>query len=291
MAMVQRNTAEVAAPQTGLSPRDIARLSVIADREAGIVLGDQKADFLISRLSDIVNRAGLVEFSAYCDLLESAGSQDHVRQFVEAITTHTTNFFRENGHYNWLRDNGFQALWDTGAGRDRDLVIWSAACSTGQELMSALITGSVWRSRDRRGLRIKGIGTDLSRRVVRTAQNAVYSRDEIAGIPEEYRRKFLLSSRHKDGLYRIEPNLRRLAEWRVANLTAAATLQSISADVVFLRNVLIYFDSDTQSAVIQNVLSRLRPGGVLMTGHSETAHARSFGLSVIAPTIYQKDAS
>ena len=269
-----------------ITAADIARLAKIADRESGIELGADKADFLNSRLSRIVEAKGLADFAAYCSYLESRNSAD-VREFVEAITTHTTSFFRERGQFDWLQAEGFEALYATGAGKTRDLVIWSAASSTGQELYSAMICAQS-TAKTLAPLRYRGVGTDISTKVVAEAKRGIYMRPEITGIPAEIRPDCLLSSKSNDGRYRIVPELRNKIDWRVGSLTNAATLQNIDADVAFLRNVLIYFDDETQIKVIRNVLSRIRPGGYLLTGHSETSHARALDLEVIKPTIYRK---
>lgn len=286
MGLAQRRTD----PQAfTLSPGDLQRLSVIADREAGIQLGADKADFLCARLSRVLEAEGLGDFSAYCDLLDKRGGDTRLRTFVEAITTHTTSFFRERGHFDWLWSSGFQELWETGAGKERDLVIWSAAGSTGQELYSAMICAQHAAATSLPSLRYRGIGTDISAKVVAQARSAVYHKSDIVGIPQELRAQSLLSSKSGDGRIRIIPDLRRRTDWRVGNLTKAGSLGNIEADIAFLRNVLIYFDEKTQISVARNVLSRLRPGGFLLTGHSETAHARSLGLSVIKPTVYRKE--
>lgn len=274
------------APSIG--PRDIDRLAAISDREAGISLGQDKVEFLINRLGRRISALGFNGFTPYCDLLEQPGSNAERRAFIEAITTHTTSFFREKLQYDWMLQSGFRELWNIGAGHSRHMAIWSAACSTGQELYSALIASQHARARNFPGMRFRGIGTDLSRRVVQKAETAVYVEEEIAGIPREMRPSCLLTSKSGDGRYRIVPELRRLTEWRTANLTAIGTLAGIEADIIMLRNVLIYFDEETQNRVIANVLSCLRPGGYLLTGHSETAHPRTHGLDVIRPTIYRK---
>ena len=271
-----------------LHEKDLKRLALIADREAGISLGPDRTDFLVARLSGRLAANGMSDFEPYCDLLERPDGQAEVRVFLESITIHTTSFFRERGHYDWLRSTGFKMLWEQGAGHTRDLVIWSAACSIGAELYTAMITCMAARDDNLPGLRFQGIGTDLSRQVVRIAENAVYSAEEIMGIPNELRPACLLSSKASDGRYRIVPELRKRTTWRTGNLSHGGTLGPIQADVVMLRNVLIYFDEATQARVISNVLERMRPGGFLLTGHSETATARDQSLKVIRPTIYQK---
>ena len=156
-----------------ISHQNLSRLAMIADREAGIELNADKSDFLISRLSRLMESAGASDCSAFCDMLESPGSEGLVRQFVEAITTHTTSFFRERGHFDWLWAEGFSALWSAGAGKSRDLVVWSAASSTGQELYSAMICAQR-AAQELPGFRYRGVGTDISSKVVAQARQGIY---------------------------------------------------------------------------------------------------------------------
>lgn len=269
-----------------IAPRDLTRLSKIADTEAGIQLGSEKADFVVSRLATRLAHLGMADYGPYCDLLESPQGKDETRVFLEAIATHTTSFFREKGQFDWLLETGFAQQLER---KSAELTIWSAACSTGQELYTAMITANQAAATSVSGLRAKGIGTDLSREVVETARRAVYSGAEIAGIPAELRPDCLLSSKSGDGRCRIVPKIRGRTDWRLGNLTKRETLSGIEADIAFLRNVLIYFDEDTQVDVLRNVVSRIKPGGLLMTGHSETSQVRQLGLTVIKPTIYRKE--
>lgn len=273
-----------AAPK--LRQEDLGDLIALARRAAGIQLTERKTDFLASRLSRRVVALGLPDFGAYRRVLRE--DADEVTRFVEALTTHTTSFFREDAQYRWLAETGLPELYAEGVGRDRELVFWSAACSTGQEAYSALIVAQQAREQRLHGLRVRAIGTDLSRPVLHRAATAVYSRDEAASMPIELRRRFLLSSRSGDGRCRIVPELRALATWRQANLTSGRDFEGIAADVVFIRNVLIYFDQETQNRVLDNVIRRLRPGGFLMTGHTEASHARRGELKPLRPSIYRK---
>lgn len=272
-----------------LTPTNIARMSAIAARESGINLGPEKADFLVARLGRIVEKMSNGNFSEYCSVIENRNNTTEIRQFLEAITTHTTSFFRENGQYEWLDEAGFDILWSNRTGSKRELVVWSAACSTGQELYTAMLQARSSAKGSLASLRVKGIGTDLSRSVVASAGRAIYDTTEISGIPLHLRREYLLTSKSNPNIHRISQDIRSMTEWRVGNLTQSNTLTGIEADIVFLRNVLIYFDDETQATVLKNVLSRVRPGGFLLTGHSETARVRTMGLTVVRPTIYRKE--
>jgi len=270
---------------------DAASLAVFARlaREAGgLSIGPGKEDFLAARLAPRLAALGLADFAAYAAHLASPAGEAERDVFIECLTTHTTRFFRERAQYDWLRDSGFPTLEMAGAGLQRDLVIWSAACSSGQELYSAMMTAAMLGERDGVELRLRGVGTDLSRAILAVAERAIYPGAEIADIPDPMRRRFLLTATDGSERLRIGPDLRRRARWARANLAEAGTLPAIRPDVVLLRNVLIYFDAATCERVLGNVVARLAPGGYLLTGHSETLDPRRYGLEPVRPSIYRK---
>ena len=272
-----------------LHPAEAQEIAALARKMTGITLSESRTDFLTGRLNRRLVATGASSYADYCRLLK-VDAQERIA-FGEALTTHTTSFFREKPQYDWLLTRGLPELHEAGQLRGRSLVIWSAACSTGQEGYSALITAQQARDAGMQGVVPSLIGTDISRLVVRRAMQAVYSRAETEGIPQTLRPRFLLSSRKTQGLYRIVPQLREQASWRTANLATGEGLDGIAADVIFLRNVLIYFDGEIRTRVLDNICRRLRPGGFLMTGHTEASHARRDGLELVHPSIYRKVAA
>lgn len=272
----------------GLRPEHVALFARIAEERAGIHIKGRKGEFLLARLGKRMAHHGFRDFDRYCHLLRTDEAERV--HFVEALTTHTTSFMREPQQYEWLRETGLPELYERGVGRLRPLTFWSAACSTGAEGYTALMVAEMLRRTRLFGMAHRLIGTDISRRIIRQAELGVYVETEALAVPVDMRRQFVLRSKRGDGLCRIVPDLRRLATWKVANLTDPRTLHEISADVIFLRNVLIYFDPEMQQRVIANVLQRLTPGGFLLTGHTETATTRRAGLTVLRPSIYRKDA-
>ncbi|WP_299822361.1 protein-glutamate O-methyltransferase CheR [uncultured Jannaschia sp.] len=272
--------------QPSLRPDDIRQLVALARAVTGITLSESKTDFLMGRLGRRLAARGLTSYADYCRLLTNDATERVA--FGEALTTHTTSFFREKAQYDWLLAEGLPELDGSGRLKGRDLVIWSAACSTGQEGYSALMVAHQARDRGMRTINPRLIGTDISRPVVGHARQAVYSRAETDGIPPALRPRFLLSSKTANDVHRIVPELREQSSWRTANLLTGEGLDGIAADVVFLRNVLIYFDAEIRGRVIDAVYRRLRTGGFLMTGHTEASHARRDGLELVRPSIYRK---
>lgn len=268
------------------APEDAQQLVALARSVVGITIDSRKTDFLMGRLGRRLTARGLTDYGSYCRLVRSDAAERAA--FGEALTTHTTSFFRESAQYDWLLEEGLAELEAAGRGQPRPLVIWSAACSTGQEGYSALMVAHQACERGLRGLSPRLVGTDVSRPVLRQAARALYRRQEIEGIPAELRRRFLLSSRKDDDLFRVAPELRGQASWRQANLATGEGLDGIAADAVFLRNVLIYFDEEMRARVIANVLRRLRPGGFLLLGHTEASLGRDGALELVRPSIYRK---
>ncbi|MFQ6540326.1 CheR family methyltransferase, partial [Aphanothece stagnina] len=214
-------------------------------QHGGIAIAPGKTAFLQLRVARRLRALGLDDFARYSSLLTGPAGQTELPLLVEALTTHTTGFFRESAQYDWLQTTGLPALIARGAGRERRLLLWSAACSTGAEMWTAAMVVDRLARGMQGGLRWGVAGSDVSRAILSRAARAIFQEDEIAGLPEEWRRDYLLRSRLCHGrtrLYRIAPDLRRLARLHWANLTVAPPALESDADVAFLRNVLIYFD-------------------------------------------------
>lgn len=270
---------EIALPQLRLD--QIPALAAVAFQTAGIRLDENKLDFMQNRLVQRVLDSQAGSFRCYIDLL---GSDANERQaFVECLTVHTTSFFRDQAQYNWLRDTVLPELIQ----HSSNIVLWSAACSTGQEGWTSLIVTDEFRRQHGKFFNCQLIGTDVSTAVVKEASRAVYLQNELDDVSNEVRHRYFLRARNQDGRYRISPELRSNADWRVANLTTGDGLRGISADVAFLRNVLIYFSRPTQREVVDRVVNNIRPGGYLFTGHSETGFKHP-DLVAVHPSIYKK---
>ena len=276
--------------QTELTP-DLARAILSrAEQVSGLRIDSQKLEFVRLRVGRRLSALGLESFEGYHRYLAGDAAGDEVRHLVEALTTHTTSFFREQRHYDWLEQDGIDALLNT---RDSGpFVAWSAAASIGAELWSA---GMILAERNGRGRGPSDwqlIGTDISERILQRASTATYSEDEITGISPVRAERFLLRSRKlrdRNGapIYRIAPDLRARARFHKANLQDLTGLPAFTADVAFLRNVLIYFDDEGRDRVVTNVAQRLRPGGILFTGHAEPLGPHP-ALETLRPTIYRK---
>lgn len=277
-----------------IAHRDAIQLVETVKRLSGIDVDPKNLGFLELRISRRMRELSLTRSEDYVLRLKGPHGAEEAQHLVETIATHTTDFFREKGHFDFLRTVGLPELVKLGAGKEWPLVIWSAACSIGSELWSAGIVMDRYSLAVPGGLRWALLGTDVSRRVLGRAANAIFTAEELSGLSEEVRRAYLLRSKPGSRfaaagtVYRIMPELRRRASFKWANLVDLAPDFDARADVVFLRNVLIYFDQADKEAAVGHVLNHLRPGGYLITGHAEAISPKPEGLSQVAPSVYRK---
>ena len=278
-----------------ISPQDAALIVETVQRLSGIAIDAKNLGFLSLRVTRRLRELDLAAVDDYLARLQGDNGTAEAQHLVEAFATHTTDFFRENGHFVFLRSQGLPELVKLGAGKEWPLLIWSAACSIGSEIWTAGIVMDQFSRTIPGGLRWALQGTDISRRVVVRADNAVYNQAELSGLSEELRRAYLLRSKPgarigaQETVFRIVPDLRRRATFQYANLVELSPEFAIKADVIFLRNVLIYFQDTEKAAAVGNVLSRLRPGGYLITGHAEAVSPLPGGLVQVAPSVYRKN--
>lgn len=270
-----------------VSDADFASFQALVNREAGIWLSPVKKALLVGRLSRRLRELGLATWRAYHDLVV-ADEAERVRM-LDAITTNETHFFREPRHWEHLAEKVLPAWRDEAERglRPRRLRAWSAACSTGEEpyTIAMLLAGTLPSGWD-----LEVHATDLSTRVLERARRAVWPIEKAAEIPEDWRRAFMLRGvGEQAGLMRAGPEIRALCRFGRLNLATEAYPQG-PFDLVFCRNVLIYFDRGTKERVIDGLLDRLTPGGLLFLGHAETLAGYSTRARPVLPTVYARAA-
>lgn len=267
------------------SEKDFQCLRGLVRRHAGINLSEAKRDMVYSRLSRRLRALGLKRFSDYCRLIEDEDPEELVN-FTNAITTNLTAFFREPHHFDYLAGTLLPALW-AAKSDDRRLRIWSAGCSTGEEPYSiamvvkeGLPAGETWDARI--------LATDLDSEVLARAQAGIYAQERIAGLPAaRLRRWFLRGCGPSQEKVRVAPELQRMITFRQLNLLNAWPMKG-PFDVIFCRNVVIYFDKSTQRALFDRIAGMLEIGGHLIVGHSESLYRVSDRFELIGKTIYRK---
>ncbi len=266
---------------------DFERVRKLIHARAGISLADSKQNLVYSRLSRRIRKLGMRGFTQYLDFLERSHGEEWT-EFTNALTTNLTSFFREAHHFDILREH----LLSQPAGKIR---LWSAASSTGEEPYSMAITACEAFNSECPPVEI--IATDLDTQVLEKAARGVYSIDRIAGLSKERQKKhFMKGGGPNAGQCRVKEHLRRMVTFRQLNLLAPSWHIEGQFSAIFCRNVMIYFDKDTQYRVIAKLVRHLNPDGLLFAGHSESFfHAadlvRSCGKTVYRPVQNMKEAS
>ncbi|NTU60300.1 MAG: protein-glutamate O-methyltransferase [Deltaproteobacteria bacterium] len=273
-----------------LSASEFGRLSAFIEGHCGIKMPDGKKVMLESRLRKRLRTLGLKNFSAYCDfvLAPGAGAEAEVVQMIDAVTTNKTDFFREPQHFEYLVKTALPALMQAeGAGIRRDLMVWSAGCSSGEEPYTlSMVLAEV--SRRLSGFRFLILATDICSDVLAKARAAIYEEPKIEPVPHDMRKKYLLRSKNAaNALVRVVPELRSLVRFRRLNFLDEDFGLREQMDVIFCRNVFIYFDRETQEAILKRFCRHLIPGGYVFLGHSETINGLRVPLTQVAPTVYR----
>jgi chemotaxis protein methyltransferase CheR len=258
--------------------RDISSLMHAA---IGLSLGDSKLPLVSSRLASRIQRLGLDGFDDYLSLIASDDDNGEFQIAVDLLTTNETYFFREPAHFDFL-----ERLLPSA--RSRPVSIWSAASSFGDEAFSIAMLLSDMQQHGRLGDDWSILGTDISDRVLRSASNATYPADRLRNVSEARLKRYCLRGEgESEGLVQMQPRLRDRV--RFGQLNLCEDVGSIGMfDVVFLRNVLIYFDAATKRAVVDRVLTRLCPDGLLFLGTAEGRIACDTALHPLAPGVFRK---
>lgn len=265
--------------------RDFEYLKRISNQHTGIVVSDDKFDMFYARLSRRVRRLGLRTFREYCEVVEQR-PEEELSELINAITTNLTSFFRENHHFEFLRQRLIPEF--TANATAGELRCWSAGCSTGEEPYSLAMTlGEALPTRWRSEI----IATDIDSNVLQTAADGIYRQDRVNGIDKiRMQRWFQRGTGNREGQVRVKSTLREAVNFLQLNLMDSHTRWPIKAplDFIFCRNVLIYFDRETKQRLAHGYAQLLRPGGYLFIGHSESLFRLSDDFKLIGNTVYQK---
>ena len=279
----------MATTRDALSEAQFRRLVDLIQGKVGIRLPPMKRVMVEARLRRRVRALDLPDLASYGEqVIEGTLSGEELVHLIDCVTTNKTDFFREPAHFDVLRDTIVpQAL--ASQPRGGQLKVWSAACSTGAEPYTIAMVLDDMASRT--PFRFQVMGTDISTQVLAQARRAIYPADMANAIPQALRRRYVMSARDPAaGDVRIVPELRRMVGFGRVNLMDAQYPVDRDMDVIFCRNVLIYFDRQTQRQVLDRLISHLRPGGWLLMGHSESMACHdNGGVRQIMPTVYQTD--
>ncbi len=255
---------------------------VVYDR-SGIALGASKEALVASRVGKRMRALGLQRHGDYLDYVLRDAAGDEMVHLLDAISTNVTSFFREPEHFTFLGDvvKGWVARGQ------RRFRFWSAACSTGEEPYTLAMT--LCEAIPEAGLDVKILGSDISTQVLRTCVDGVYGRAKLKGVSPELRQKYFDKRRDgEDVSYAVKPRLAGLVTFGRLNLSTPPYPMRGPFDVVFCRNVMIYFDNDVRRRLLSEIGRLLKPGGYLMVGHAESLTGMLMDLKVVRPSIYMK---
>ncbi len=267
-----------------LSTREFSRVARFAQDRAGIILDEGKHAMVQSRLTRRIRGLKFKDFKSYITFVESEDGKNEQEELISLLTTNVTSFFREPHHFEYLNNQIVPQLVDRleKGGRVR---MWSAGCSYGNEAYTmAMICRNHIGPRDDLDLLI--LASDIDRNVLGKATQGFFAAEATKKLPEQYRNRFM--RRAPDGAWQVNSSLRSLVRFRELNLLDPWPMR-LDFDVVFCRNVLIYFDSPTKSLIVERLASVIPIGGFLAIGHSERiADGVKDNFTPVAPTMFQR---
>ena len=273
--------------ETPLSNKDYAFLCDLVYERSRIHLGPDKRVLVTSRLAKRLRHHGIGNYADYCNLLRSPKGEEELQFLIDRISTNHTHFFRELKHFDFLLDTVIPQ-WRAESRRNEPFRIWSAASSTGEEAYSIGIhLAEHFAPAESNRWQIEG--TDISTRVLEVAKRGIYEAEKLANVPPDVVRKYFQRGTNQwEGHLRAKEGLRRQVNFQQLNLLDGNYPFSRPFDLIFCRNVMIYFDRPTQETLVRLLEEKLVPGGPLLVGHSESLSGVKHHLKLVRPAIYVK---
>ena len=270
-----------------ISDQEFESLRSLIYQRFGINLTDQKRSVLVGRLQKLLRTNGFSTFEDYYAFLQRDGSGQALSDLINLISTNYTYFNREKDHFDFFYQTALPTVVDRLKQQKRkDLRIWCAGCSTGEEPYTLLMLMAEFFGSDYRNWDAGILATDISERVLEIARAGVYPEDRVSQVPEQLRRKYFV--KRQDGQLEIRGDLRREATFRRFNLMNTQFPFKKPFQIIFCRNVMIYFDQPTRDALIRRFHQFTEPGGYLFIGHSETLGRNHDLYDYLIPAAYQK---
>lgn len=271
-----------------LSTPDFNKLRSLIYEESGINLNADKKTMLEIRIKRRLQSLNVSSYAEYCkQVLGPDRKETELVHLIDAVTTNKTDFFREAGHFEFLVSKALPSL-ATLHGANRMSLVWSAGCSTGEEPYTLAMVLTEY-AQAHPGFQFSVLATDISTAVLAKARLGIFKSELAAPVPKELLRKYFMRSRDPGSdLLRIVPELRARVEFRRLNFMDADLGLAESPEIVFCRNVIIYFDRATQMRILQKLIRLLTPGGYFFAGHSESLQGMDLPLTPAGPAVYRK---
>jgi len=265
-----------------LSVRDFDRIRKLAFDYCGLDIEPGKEELVASRLGKIMRGLGITSYGQYFDTVVADKSSQTLVTMIDSLTTNHTSFFREQQHFDFLADTVLPAL----AGRSH-IDIWSAASSSGEEPYSVAIACKEFFAG--RGPSLAILATDISTRILAAAESATYESQRLTGVPSALQHKYFLRSKAAESaLFRVKPEIRSCIRFQRINLIEPFSAITTFFPLILCRNVMIYFNAETQADLVRRFYLQMEPGGYLFIGHSESLNRIRHDFEYIAPAIYRK---
>ncbi|MDD2898933.1 MAG: protein-glutamate O-methyltransferase [Desulfuromonadaceae bacterium] len=273
-----------------LTDQAFQKFSTLIYDHAGIKMPPAKKTMLEARLQKRLKANAITSFEEYSEYVFSQeGRMTELIHLIDVVTTNKTDFFREPGHFDFMVKTALPAILQARGDINRDPVrIWSAGCSTGEEPYTLAMVLSEF-SAGRPDFKVAITASDICTQVLQTARTGIYPEERTDPIPLNLKKKYLMRSREKSkALVRISPELRSLITFKRINFMDDDLGITEKMDIIFCRNVVIYFDKPTQQTLMRKFHKQLRPGGYLFIGHSETLSGLDVDFKAVASTVYRK---
>jgi len=274
-----------------MKERVFQRFSSFIYDNVGIKMPPAKKTMLEGRLQKRLKALGMVSFEEYSDFVFSRKENDsELIHLINAITTNKTDFFREPAHFDFLVKSALPSILSSRREMQREpLRVWSAGCSSGEEPYTLAMVLSEFAEK-KPDFRFSILATDISTKILETARVAIYPEDRTDTISLSLKKKYLLRNKNPAlSVVRINPQLRSLVSFRRINFMDDDFGIAEKMDIIFCRNVVIYFDKQTQQILMRKFHRQLRPGGYLFIGHSETLNGLDVNFKPVASTVYRKE--
>ena len=272
-----------------LSDKELQYFRELIYEECGIELKEAKRSMMSSRLYKRLRKLGLSSYQEYYDYINDAtGGLNEIISMIDVITTNKTDFFREPAHFEFLKEKVLPEITSSpDFQKNKIFNVWSAGCSSGQEPYTLAMVLDYYFNHTPGTYQI--LATDIAHSVLAEAKRAIYTKEIIDPIPSIYKGKYLMTGKGKrKGQFRVSPELRKKVLFGRLNFMDKDFGISTMMDVVFCRNVIIYFDWQTKVEVITKLYNQLKPGGYLFVGHSETLNGVDLPINRMIPTVFQK---
>ncbi|MDR4494415.1 MAG: protein-glutamate O-methyltransferase [Nitrospirales bacterium] len=266
-----------------LSDQEFELFKSLIYQKVGITLDTPKKTLLVSRLGKRLRELNLSTYKDYYDRVSAKGGEEELTKLLDLVSTNKTDFYREPVHFDFLRDRVIPEMQTT-----KTLRIWSSASSSGEEpyTIAMTLSDAIF---DMHRWNIKILASDISTRVLSKAASGIYEDERVSQLPQDLVKRYFLRGNGKQaGKVRVRPQVANLVAFRRINLMDPTFPIRNPLDVIFCRNVMIYFDRPTQAKLMEKFFKYLRPGGYLFIGHSESLQWIEHKFTYLKPTIYQK---